>query len=341
MTKTIPIFFTFNNDYSVPAAVAIFSLLNKAKENVFYKMYVLHSDITKESEKTIAKSIQKFKNFSLEYINIENFLKDEWQNKNWLNQNKGNKFVRETIIKCFAPSYFKEYDKIIFSDVDVVFNDDISELIDINLEDNYIAAVKDFLLKYSDNEIYHLPKKYFDKLKDTFFAAGILVMNLKKMREDKIEDKILNLINDDSLSKRGMEQDLLNIACNNKVKYIPLNYIGYPYIEDYILKPDFKSHYTKEEMYDSIINPKIFHYASQKPWNSTTKYSEHWWVIFRYLNLPKTKIFNKNISKNKTRNKNILSGILLILISLPIITKFFSSKNKAKLYKSIEKYKDI
>ena len=42
MRKEIPIFFTFDDNYVVPAAVAFYSLLTHAKENIFYKMYVLH-----------------------------------------------------------------------------------------------------------------------------------------------------------------------------------------------------------------------------------------------------------------------------------------------------------
>ena len=60
--KKIPIFFTFNNDYSVPAAVAFYSLLNKAKQDVYYEMYVLHSDITTMNQKLLQDIVLKFKN---------------------------------------------------------------------------------------------------------------------------------------------------------------------------------------------------------------------------------------------------------------------------------------
>ena len=62
--KIIPIFFTFNNDYVVPAAVAFYSLLNKAKEGVFYEMYVLHSDITPENQDLLQSIVGRFKPFS-------------------------------------------------------------------------------------------------------------------------------------------------------------------------------------------------------------------------------------------------------------------------------------
>ncbi len=55
MRKEISIFFTFDDNYVVPAAVAFYSLLKHAKENIFYKMYVLHSDITEETKQYFEK----------------------------------------------------------------------------------------------------------------------------------------------------------------------------------------------------------------------------------------------------------------------------------------------
>lgn len=55
MTR-IPIFFTFDNNFVNPAAVAFFSLLNRAKEGVWYEMYVLHHDITSANRKLLTET---------------------------------------------------------------------------------------------------------------------------------------------------------------------------------------------------------------------------------------------------------------------------------------------
>ena len=49
----IPIYFTFDNKYVVPAAVAFYSLLSHTKEDVCYDLYVLHEDITQENEQLL------------------------------------------------------------------------------------------------------------------------------------------------------------------------------------------------------------------------------------------------------------------------------------------------
>lgn len=66
--KAIPIVFSFDNNYTIPAAVAFYSLLNKAAKNVFYEMFVLHSDISEENQDLLQNIIKRTNNASLNFI---------------------------------------------------------------------------------------------------------------------------------------------------------------------------------------------------------------------------------------------------------------------------------
>lgn len=320
----IPIFFSFDNNYVVPAAVAFYSLLNKAKNGIYYKMYVLHSDITEENQNLLQNIINRKQNAYLTFIDTQGFLKDEWDNGTFSKGQFSKQFTFDTIIRCFAARFFPQYEKIIYSDVDVVFMDDISELYNVDLDSKYIAAVKGPFMKYSEYELSHLSKEYHEKFKDSYFGGGIWVMNLSKIREDNLEKRMIEIIKDDTIIKRWNDQDIMNIACDNKVEFIPLNYISYPYLHDLLINPNFTSHYTREELYNSIINPKIIHYAQTKPWNGNPKNSEIWWTIFDYLELPKTKIFDeserKSIDNIKHRKYKKLFNIFLIISIVLIVT---------------------
>lgn len=316
--KTIPIFFTFNNDYVVPAAVAFYSLLNKAKEEIFYEMYVLHSDITSENQTLLHSIIGRLKKGKLFFIDTKNFLKDEWEKGNFDENNQQTKFTSDTLVRCFAARFFPQYDKIIYSDVDVVFADDVSELWDIDLKGKYLATVKNPWMKYFENELSHLKPEHYEKLKDHYFAGGIWVMNLIQIRADNLEQKMWDVIRDETIIKRWNDQDIMNIACDNKVAYIPLNYIAYPYMIQFLEAPSFQSHYTRDELWDSIINPKIVHYADIKPWKNRVRYGELWWDIFKFLNLPTTSIFEEvkeiNPYKKKYKKYKKLSFILMAVV---------------------------
>jgi lipopolysaccharide biosynthesis glycosyltransferase len=292
-------------------------------------MYVLHSDITTEKQKLLQDIVAKKNNAALQFINTDGFLKDEWASGSFNTHWSNSKFTLDTIIRCFGAKFFPQYDKIIYSDVDVIFTDDISELWDVDLTDKYIAGVKGVLSKYSPDELSHLKPEHYAMLHDKYISGGIWVMNLKKIREDNLEDKMLEVIKDDTIIKRWNDQDIVNIACGGKVGFIPLNYISYPYLIDLLVKPDFVSDASREELYDSLINPKIIHFASTKPWNNTPKYSNLWWTYFHYLGLQKTKIFkdyNPKVAKMKKYKKRclmleILIAILLIIAIIVLLLK--------------------
>lgn len=315
--KKIPIFFTFDDAYAVPAAVAFYSLLNKAKDGVFYEMHVLHSDVTQESQAMLRAVVSRFQNASLTFRNTDGFLRQEWEKGNFDGHQQKDRFSLDVIVRCFAARFFPQYDKIIYSDVDIVVQDDISELFDIDLTDKYLAGVKSASLKEASSELSHLKSEHREMLKDTYFGGGILVMNLQKIRQDNLEEKMIAVIRDDTIVKKFPNQDVLNIVCENKVAYLPLNYVGLPYLLGYLKRPDFVSHYSRDELYDSIISPKIIHYAGFKPWNREVAYWEFWWSVYYYLNLPRTSLITTDYARFKNRIKRLqrINKILSIALA--------------------------
>lgn len=324
--KKIPIFFTFDDAYAVPAAVAFYSLLNKAKDGVFYEMHVLHSDITQESQAMLRAVVSRFQNASLTFRNTDGFLRQEWEKGNFDGHQQKDCFSLDVIVRCFAARFFPQYDKIVYSDVDIVVQDDISDLFDVDLTDKYLAAFLDPVLKYGTKEIGHLSPEYVEKLKDSYFCGGILVMNLQKIRQDNLEEKMITVIRDDTIVKKFPDQDVLNIVCENKVAYIPLNYAAVTYLPELLLRPDFVSHYSRDELYDSIINPKIIHYAGFKPWRAKVPYDDAWWTIYHFLNL---KGIDESTLKNRFRSKflkykrRFIFSVCLNLLALLLFSFLF------------------
>lgn len=299
--KKLSIFFTFDDNYVVPAAVAFSSLLEKAADDVFYNMYVLHHDITKANQNLLQDIVSRRGNAELTFKDTGNFLLDHWNESfnSGSNQNGLDQFTVDAIIRCFAAQFFPELDKIIYSDVDVIFMDDISELWDVDLSNSYIGAVLNAFLKFSEYELSHLSGENREKLKDSYFAGGIQVFNLAKIRNDRLEERMLEIVKDKTIIKRWPDQDVMNLACDNKVTYISLRYISYPYLEKIMSVKGFESHYTHDELMDSIKRPKILHFAAQKPWNDYPKYWDLWMKRFKKLHIPKSRIFKKMSLKNR------------------------------------------
>ena len=183
--EKIPVFFTFDRNYVVAAEVAIYSMLKYASPKYEYRLYVLHTDIPEHLQKEIIRLVGKFRNASLEFIDTSSFDDD----KNIL-RSKAH-FSKEIYYKLIAAEIFPQYDRIICTDVDVVFTGDISESYFMHQDKFFYFAgigqilesdrIKNYKDKFTTEEIEILKKE---------IAAGYLLMNLKTIREHSMQKKL-------------------------------------------------------------------------------------------------------------------------------------------------------
>lgn len=281
--QEIPLMFCFDNNYVIPAAVAFYSLLEHCNKDYYYKLYVLHTDISLENQEKLKENIKQFSSFSeLIFVNMENRFEDLWKTI----ETKGH-FSKEVMYKVLVASIFPQYDKIIVSDVDVVFLNDISQsYFDLDIsEDYYLAGVKLIgkMQWYMDRYLGTFTEEEVEKLSG--FCGGYIVFNLKKLRQDNMEKKFIKCFETEGYRINQMEQDVLNLCCYPKTKRLPLKYVACSYMwDEYKTDKDINTDtvYSKEEIKDAMNNTVQLHYAtSRKPWKNVdcTK-SEIW---FEYL----------------------------------------------------------
>lgn len=322
MKQTIPIMHCFDNNYVMPAGVAFFSMLMHANPDHQYKLFVLHSDISLENQNKLKKTIKKFSNATLDFIQMSNRFDDLFNQTH----TKAH-YSKEIFYKFLAPSLFEEYDKIMIADVDVVYLDDISinfNNFDPNDNKYYLAACKGLVKKGSDVESYmSIYEQSFSKneIDLLYYGAGYYIYNLKKMRSDKIEEKLIKFAikNCDRLIQP--EQDTVNIVCGNKIKTLPPNTVVCTYsYNQYLHEEDYQNdlNWLAEDVKDSLNNPLQLHFATDiKPWNNfTCSKSEIW---FQYL--AKTPFFHDffSVLNQKTKNAfNVEKNDHLDLLSIKI-----------------------
>ena len=278
----IPIMYCFDTNYVIPAAAAFYSLLEHASKDYDYTFYVLHSDITERQQDKLKETIQQFDNCKLEFIDMNHRFDDLW-GKIY----KGGHFSKEVMYKLLVSSIFPKLDKIIVSDVDVVFLNDISESFFelTDKDDAYIAGVKPIgkIKGYLDNYAPDWTKEEISMMGNV--CGGYLVMNLKKIREDNYEQVFLDYFQNNGYRLNQMEQDIFNITCHGKIKHLHLKYVACSYMWDYYKTDEDKltdCNYTKEEIDEAMNNPVQLHYATSiKPWKNVdcTK-SDEW---FKYI----------------------------------------------------------
>ena len=167
-------------------------------------------------------------------------------------------------IKFDIPNILKNIDKILYLDGDILVMKSLLNLYNFDICDKYAAVVKDFgkLTIWRDESIYTIKN-------NTHFYSGQMLMNLKKMRHEKIPDK-LHLCK--IKHQQYMDEEIFNIVLNDNVKYLdPIYSISYEKILSYRYNQynDIKIYNdiyntTYDSIKQMVQNAVIFHFHGDK-----------------------------------------------------------------------------
>lgn len=131
-----------------------------------------------------------------------------------------------TLMRAALSKVLPDEDRVLLLDPDTIVVDDISPIWTTDISMSYFAAV----LETRNND--HTPP---------YYNAGVMLMNLQKLRVDGMDDKIIETIN--TVGYKHIEQDVLNFLCRPYIHTLPSEY-----------NTSFVSEPTK--------HPRICHYLS-------------------------------------------------------------------------------
>lgn len=259
---TIPIFYAIDDSYAKFVAVSIKSLIMNANNNYNYDINVIYENLSEENA-------EKLK--SLETDNVKIILTEMNQNLSMITDKLGNRlreytFTLTIFFRLFIPVMFPKYHKCIYIDADTVIPGDISRLYNEDLEDNYLGCIVD--KSTIDNEIL---ASYFEEVvgipRDKYINSGVLLMNSKKLRELKIDEKFLDLYIKYGFDVIAPDQDYINSMCYGHIKYLSDIYDAMP-------NPNNKE----------VENPVIIHYnLFLKPWQyDDVQYYDYFWKYAKF-----------------------------------------------------------
>ncbi len=190
-----------------------------------------------------------------------------------------------------------ELDKVLYLDGDILIRDSLEELFDEDIDDVYAAVCKDL-----GAETY--PSPYNDRLgiqHKAYFNSGVMVLNLKKNREEGIEEKLFqyreNGIN------HFMDQDAFNVVFDDSVILIDVVYnmsTSCWTITDLQTINEYYDHdyHNKGECY---LSAKILHLTTpEKPWLYLDVIGSEEWIAY-YMDSPffRLGIIRKPYGKSK------------------------------------------
>lgn len=220
MNKEIPVFFAVDNGYIPFLSVALRSLIdNTSKENI-YAIKILYTNVTEENKIKIKK--YETENISIEFVDLNKQLekiKEKLYTRNY--------FSNTTYYRLFIPELYPEYDKAVYIDSDTVCLSDIAELYNTDMGDNLIAGIPDGVIQAID-----IFKDYVERVVgvadyNNYFNAGVIVMNLKELRDYKFEEKFIYMLEKIKFEV-AQDQDYLNRLCKGRVKILDYSWNRMP-----------------------------------------------------------------------------------------------------------------
>lgn len=276
--NVVPIAFAFDNNLVFPACICLSSLMMHSKEDTFYDIFILHSEHEQLNREELDKLPTFYSNCSVTYRSVGDVFDNAFEIRG---------ITTPAYYRLLIPELIPEYDKVIYSDVDVIFRMDLSELYSLNLGENYLAATKDLGLNLSQDGIAYIqsmPELHIGE----YLQSGFIVINNKKILQDGLVQQLK------SIAKRKLkyqDQDTLNIVCHGKILYLPLEYNMTDYSFYYALvERNLLQTLYDNEVIDNAIKHGNLHFNGHKPWKKYCVNFDIWWEYYR-----KSPFFNEQI----------------------------------------------
>lgn len=265
----IPIVFAFDNNLALPAAVCIYSLFCSAKANTIYQVYILCRKGYKLDITYVKKIFKQYSKHKLEIIEVDGTFDSSFEIRG---------ITTAAYYRLLIPKLLPQYDKVIYSDVDVIFRQDLNEIFNLDLKSDLIAGV---------NNIAHIDKdlrKHYEGTlaldPENIICSGFLLMNLAAIRDENIIEKWLELSKN---NYKFQDQDVINISCAGRIKMLQPKFSLLTYICHYALKSGkniFSPLWDKQQIEDALKNGNI-HYNGMKPWQGWCLNFDIWWEYYR------------------------------------------------------------
>lgn len=271
----LPVVFASDRRYVLPLMVAMYSLYRNQNQNTKIQTYVIETGDIPEYCKTLMDSMANhFKMPKPEFI-------APMSDYEALDMRIAHT-TQATYYRLDLPDLLPQTAVCLYLDCDLLVTSDISSLFAIDMSESLLAGVKAAAYYYPVDHQAHKATMLGISALDQYVNAGVLLMNLERMRAEGLAERFKLLLGENF---RAQDQDILNAACYGEIKTIaPAFNLMAKYhpgnpgsFED---DPCIAMAWTREEWEQAAACPIIFHYADDvKPWDSfRSDGSERWWA---------------------------------------------------------------
>lgn len=235
--------FAVDDNYVIPLKVLWHTIYQTDSLSSDYQVFILHEDSLGEASILQLKEFFGVYRVTPLFKDLSTFVPPKLPLK------QSDHVSRATFYRLYIASILPaDIDYAVYLDVDTIVVRSIRSIFTAEIGDMPIAAV-DHLSLYDQLRLWGPDG-------GTYFNAGVLIVNLKQWRDQKVELKFEDIIRTHSHRIQWWDQDILNIAFQNRWARIPIwfnvNYTIYQAIGEPV----------------ALRNSHLIHYTtSRKPWN--------------------------------------------------------------------------
>ena len=350
--ENIDIIFSTDDSYVSHCAAAIVSILVNCVSDVNFRFHILDGGIS-ENNKEKLKSLSKIRNFSINFYDMKKYDFSEFAlNRHYISEATYYRLMMLDVLP-------KDLGKVIYLDCDIIVEQDIKGLWDYDINDYFAGVVED---EGSTLQI----RRMGLPLKNNYFNAGVLLLNLKELRKINFKERCFEYYKNNQSIITLQDQDILNGVLNGRCKFLPLNWNTNARI---YLGNNLERSYSIQDEIEAGYHPAILHFTdSQKPWKIRCTHilqDEYWKYLkmtpykMNYAKFCIKKLMSFIYSRKKQNNTKTtyLFGIpiykkqaghikSLEILGIRIFKKVKTTNNqsnnfdKFKLYKNENDYKE-
>lgn len=267
----IPVVYATDHNYLFYTCVSITSLAEHAAESTFYKIYILVGEEFCDEENLLCALNDRYSNLQIAFICMETEVFDHVFIQN--------EHISKAAFYRLAICDFISEDKCIYLDSDTLITEDLQELIDYDIETYYLAGCRDIWIDCLSEEACEKRRieTRIPSMKG-YVNSGVLVFNLKKIREDRLNESFIAHMN---IRYPYEDQDILNICCYNHIFMLPVKWNNFT--AGIGLEKDLRAAGIKEDVLQVFKTfCGITHYATKeaRPWEGCLAWKNwHWWQM--------------------------------------------------------------
>lgn len=299
------IVYSSSDAYASCTGVSLYSLYLHNKEVKDLNVYILSTDIKPENKEKMHRTAHAFGR-KLSIIDAkDDFIRAAEQMHLPLLRGAYNTYSR-----VMLNTWFSDLDKIMVVDSDTMVCGSLEDAWNKDISAYYLAAVPELAMY---NPYNHQEDPEILNSIDLYYNMGICIVNLKKWREDGMDEKLKEKVEHEKKGYMIADQSIINKYLGNHIARLPLNYNYYSPVHRVPYNVvcnvfNTKKVFTIEEFNDAKSNPIIIHFfghSYERPWfkhNASYKKKE-------YLALKKhTEWKNEPLSK-WSKNNNLFLKI--------------------------------